>query len=224
MDDPELDPEQHAAALRGLRRINQWSFSARPLWKTIENLAQQRRLSQLRVLDVACGGGDLVLALAERASASSLEVTIDGCDISPVAIEHAAAAARKRGVELSRFFQHDALGAPFPEGYDLIYCTLFLHHLDPSQAVVLMRGMAQAAGHIAAIDDLCRSRFGYLLAQLACRVLSRSPIVHNDGPASVRAAFTTHEALALAAKAGLTGADCRRHWPERFLLTWERPK
>ena len=34
-----------------------------------------------------------------------------------------------------RFFVADALAGPFPDGYDAITCSLYLHHLDREQAV-----------------------------------------------------------------------------------------
>ena len=39
-----------------------------------------------------------------------------------------------------------------------------------------------------------------------------------------RAAFTVDEALSLARRAGLHGAVVRPHWPQRYLLSWERAR
>ena len=72
-------------------------------------------------------------------------------------------------------------------------------------------------------NDLARGWTGLTLAHVGLRLLTRSPVVHFDGPRSVEGAFTPAEALALAAKAGLKGATVARRWPCRFLLTWERP-
>ena len=73
------------------------------------------------------------------------------------------------------------------------------------------------------VNDLERGLAGLTLAHLGTRLLSRSDVVHTDGPLSVRAAFTVPEVRALAAAAGLTGAVVVRRWPCRFLLTWTRP-
>jgi len=70
---------------------------------------------------------------------------------------------------------------------------------------------------------LVRTRFGYALAWAGGRLLTRSPIVHTDGPLSVRAAFTLDEFGTLAERAGLRGATFRRHWPQRFLFAWRKP-
>ena len=85
-----------------------------------------------------------------------------------------------------------------------------------------MTGMYQGARHLVLIDDLRRSWIGYGLAVLGCQLLSRSPIVHVDGPLSVRAAFTETEIHCLADACGLPSPKINRHWPHRFLLSWNR--
>jgi len=214
MDQPGLDPAEHARALRGLRRVNWLSGTPSAFWGCIRALNPSAD-SPLRMLDVACGGGDNALALARRAERA---VKIAGCDISPVAVACARRAADRAGAAV-RFFEHDALRDPLPEGYDVVTCSLFLHHLDEEQAVGLLRRMAAAARRLVLVDDLVRSRAGYVLAWVGCRVLSRSPVVHYDGPVSVAAAFRPDEAAALAARAGLRDVSVVRHWPQRFLLS-----
>ena len=122
----------------------------------------------------------------------------------------------------ARFFVWDALGDELPTGYDLLTCGLFLHHLDERDAVGLLRKMAAAAGRAILVDDLCRSASGLWLARLATRTLSRSSVVHVDGPRSVRAAYSPAEFRELAEAAGLGSAAIARHWPQRQLLAWRR--
>ena len=40
---------------------------------------------------------------------------------------------------------------------------------------------------------------------------------------AVRAAFQEQEVRSLARRAGLSQITIRRHWPQRFLLIWNRP-
>lgn len=216
MDDPALDPAEHRRALAGLARLNRVSDSPGVLWPAIRELA---RVGPVRVLDVATGSGDVPRALAAKAARAGLTtVTFAGCDISPTAIDAAARAAP--GLS---FFVHDAIRDPLPTGYDVVTCSLFLHHLSEDDAVTLLGRLAAAAGRMVLVNDLARSRFNYLSVWAACRLLTRSPVVRFDGPASVRSAFTAAEAAALAARAGLAGAVVRRRFPCRFLLTWESP-
>ncbi len=149
-------------------------------------------------------------------------VELDAADISSQALDHARRRAELAGAKI-RFFQQDALGSDFPGDYDVVFSSLFLHHLSEEQAVNLLQRMARASRRMVLISDLARCRLGWLAAYLATRVLTTSDVVHTDGPLSVEGAFTPEEALALAHRAGLHGATVIRRWPFRFLLTW-RPE
>lgn len=216
MDDPALDPAEHRRALAGLARLNRVSDSAGVLWPALRALA--RGGAPVRVLDVATGSGDVPRALAARAARAGLtNLSFTGCDLSPTAVEAAARAAP--GLT---FFAHDAVRDPLPPGYDAVTCSLFLHHLSAAEAETVLGRMAAAANRLVLVNDLDRSRFSYLAVWAACHLLTRSPVVRCDGPASVRSAFTAEEAVALAGRAGLAGATARRRFPCRFLLKWER--
>ena len=221
MDQPGLQPEAHRRALEGLRRLNLWAGSARILRRPIARLAARER-RPLGVLDVACGAGDLPLALAQWSRRGGPALTLTGCDRSPVAVEHAGQAARRAGLPVT-FVCADALGGALPLSADVVTCSLFLHHLDEGEAVELLGRLGAAARRLLLVADLRRGALGFGLAWTAARALSRSPIVHYDAPASVRAAFTPAEALALAQRAGLQGARVERVWPQRWLLSWWRP-
>lgn len=222
MDQPGLDPGRHRQALRGLGRINFWSGSAGTLWPPLADLARALAPRPPRVLDLATGGGDVPIRLWHKARRAGLPLVVEGCDVSPVAVGHAAREAGRRGADV-RFFAADALAGDLPAGYDAVVCSLFLHHLTEEQAVGLLRRMAAAAGRLVLVNDLVRSRAGLLLARLGTRLLSLSPVVHVDGPRSVEGAFTVEEARELARRAGLRGATVEPRWPCRFLLSWSRP-
>ncbi len=221
MDQPGLELVEHERALRGLGRIYVLSRVESVLWPPIERLALSAGANRhpLRVLDLATGGGDTPIALARHAAAKALNVEIDGCDISPQAIGYAKQRAAGRGIRVN-FFVLDVLRDRIPPDYDVLCCSLFLHHLDETDALALLRRMAAAARRLVLVDDLVRNRRGYLLALVGCYLLSSSRIVHLDGPSSVAAAFTPSEALCLAESAGLRGTSVTGHWPQRFLLTW----
>ena len=223
MDEPSLDVSEHARALKGLRRVNWWSRSAAIVQSDLRQLAAGCSVERpLRLLDVACGGGDVTAAITRWTRLAGLPVRVSACDISPTALEIARHQAGSAG-ESIEFFQHDLLQQPLPAEFDVVMCSLFLHHLEEPDAVRVLRSMSAAATRAVLVNDLIRSRSGYLLAILGTRLLSRSRIMHVDGPLSVAGAFTPREALQLCEQVGLQGATISRHWPQRFLLTWRRP-
>ena len=120
------------------------------------------------------------------------------------------------------FFLHDATSEDLPGEFDLVTSSLFLHHLSVEESVRLLRAMA-GAGRRILVQDLLRSAVGYGLAWATVRLISRSHVMHVDGPRSVQAAFTLSEIREMARAAGLDRARIRWCWPERFALTWEAP-
>ncbi len=201
-----------------MKRVNRVSGAAAQLWADIRRVARRGAGQDLRVLDLACGGGDVALGLERRARRDGFHVELSGCDLSPVAVAVASEQAARAG-STARFFCLDVLRDGLPRHADVIYSTLFLHHLEETEAVGLLERMAAATRRMLVIQDLERSRVGYGLAYLGLRLLTRSDVAQSDGPSSVRAAFTRAEAARLARRAGLA-ADVRRCWPRRYSLTW----
>lgn len=219
MDDPSLDPALHEAALRGLGRINRVSRSAALAWPTIVELRKQKT-GTLRVLDLACGGGDVLIALARRAAKASMDIRWIGADMSPVALDFARRQVDAGGVEIE-FEKIDIFVDALPADLDLAMNSLFMHHLTVDQSIAVLQKMSAAAGTVL-INDLRRGALAHAITVAGTRLLSRSPVVHVDGPRSVRAAWTPEELKTLAERAGLHGAKVERCFPWRMLLHWQR--
>jgi len=221
MDQPNLDPVLHDAALVGLSRLNAISGAVGMLWPPLARLAQSLR-RPLRVLDLAAGGGDTLIALAKRAARDRIQVELVGCDISPQARTLALSQAARSGVSIG-YETVDLLNQPLPMGFDAIICSLFLHHLDEPDIITLLHKSSEAAGRLVLINDLVRSPVSYALVWASCRIVTRSPMVHMDGPLSIRAAFTPSEFRDLAQRAGWTHSRLCVRWPARMQLQWNRP-
>ncbi|NNL31028.1 MAG: nucleotide-binding protein, partial [Gemmatimonadetes bacterium] len=106
--------------------------------------------------------------------------------------------------------------------YDLVTSSLFLHHLAWPEAVELLRRMAAGARRRLFVQDLRRTRLGYVLAWLGLHTFSRSEVARVDGLRSVEAAFSVDEARRLCAEAALRSAVVGVAWPQRFIMRWDR--
>ncbi len=237
MDDPGLSEGLHLQALSGLNRINKLCRTASVISRTIvrivgndrgrESSAQSSR--PLRVLDIGSGGGDVTAGVFKYLQSHGVSCDVTGWDMSSLAVETA-----------TRRFGTHKFGSKSPNGslafsqkdviqglqenkteFDIIFCSLFLHHLTDEQAATLLQLAKQNAKKAIIVDDLVRSRLGYWLACLGCRLLSRSAIVHFDGPQSVKAAFRCDEVRGLADQSGLDNVKIVRRWPRRYTLIWK---
>jgi 2-polyprenyl-3-methyl-5-hydroxy-6-metoxy-1,4-benzoquinol methylase len=219
MDNPAIATERLRGALTGLTRLNFVSASSSIVWSPITHLARELQVDRLRVLDVATGAGDVPRTLWRRAKRAGLKLDIHGIDFSSRSIEFARQRAEQAAVPVE-FECRDALADDLPPDFDVVMCSLFLHHLSNDNAITLLRRMAAATRHQVLVNDLRRGWYGLTLAYLASRVLTRCDVVHVDAVKSVGAAFTLAELRQIAAKAGLANAAVARRWPARMLLTW----
>ena len=224
MDQPGLDRETHRRALDGLRAANVISRTSQVIWRGIREAGIVPDNGRpLRILDIATGGGDVVIGVARLAARHSVAVETHGCDVSATAVEYAQGVANQAKLSDTKFFQLNVLVDPLPEAYDVLMSTLFFHHLGNDDAKQLLDRMAKSARRCILIDDLYRTRLGYFYAWVGGRLVTRSHIVHTDGALSVSAAFTIPEFRQLAQDAGLRDVQFRRHWPQRFLMSWKKP-
>ncbi|MEM6553258.1 MAG: nucleotide-binding protein [Planctomycetota bacterium] len=239
MDAPDLDPALHHHALQGLARIHTLTQTHRPLLKRLtQHLPTLRTPSPdqpFQILDLPAGGGDLLLRYHQHANRHQLPWQLHAADLSPTALNritqtfqaHQPRSPRIESVgsPSPTLHQLNALTDPLPPNLEAITCTLFLHHLDPDDATTLLRRLA-AAAPLLILHDLNRSRIAYHATQLATRLITRSPIVHHDGPASVRAAYTPEELhqLATAANINPNHLTIQRQFPFRMTLTHQHPQ
>lgn len=109
------------------------------------------------VLDVGCGTGTLLLAAAERVGPSG---TLHGVEPAAEMLAHARRKAEARRVALEVVEgSADALPYP-PASFDVVFCTLVLHHLPESRragAILEMRRVLRPGGRLV-IADLQRPR------------------------------------------------------------------
>jgi 2-polyprenyl-3-methyl-5-hydroxy-6-metoxy-1,4-benzoquinol methylase len=222
LDDANTTAGVRLDALNGLRRANRLSSSVFHLWRELQDLAECQPGTRLRVLDVGTGGGDIIVRLSEKAAEAGVAMEFEGCDFNQETVDFAIENAVNAGRSNVRFFEHDVRFGDLPTGYDVVMCSLMLHHFKRPDAEQVLQRMAKAARTAVLVHDLRRTRLNYWLCWIGTRLVSRSSIVHSDGVQSVQAAFTIEEVRGLADLAGLHGTKIRRLWPQRFLMVWHK--
>ncbi len=221
LDAPVADPRLLAHNLRDIRRINRllgWTGLA---VKLVSEMVAQRQLPAFSLLDVATGSADMPVALASWARRQRLHIEIVATDISDQVL--AAAQANCTQFPEIRLEQQNALALPYAsQSFDLVLCSMALHHFSPDAAPRLLQELARVARHAIIVSDVQRSLLAYLGAWLLTHTLMPNQLTRHDAPASVRRAYTPHEVRALADAAGLASAAVRTAFPFRQILIWQR--
>src|SRR4051812_50088531 len=81
-DDAAGEPE-FAAALEELGRINRLTFAFQPVLSWLDRLVQQTGARSLSILDVGCGGGEMLTAIEAWAPKGGVAGTLAGLGHSP---------------------------------------------------------------------------------------------------------------------------------------------
>jgi ubiquinone/menaquinone biosynthesis C-methylase UbiE len=202
------DPAALAGNLRDLARINRWLGGVRLTLRAVDALPGRMADGGRAVtfLDVGTGGGDMPRAIVAdwRRRGRRLEAT--GVDDRPEILKAAQRLADGRPNEADplRLVLADGRALPWGDGaFDVVHCSLLLHHLDEPDAVALLREMRRVAAHGVIVNDLERGPFAWLGAWLLGHCCTTNRYTRHDAPLSVRRAYSRTEARALMAVAGL---------------------
>ncbi|MGC6442083.1 MAG: methyltransferase domain-containing protein [Rubripirellula sp.] len=218
MDDPSLPVHDHLLALKGLARLNRASGIESSMFRMIRQFLHDRPDRRLRVLDVASGSGDVPIAWARRARREGWRIDLTLVDNRQTACEEQQRLAALADLSV-KSIQQDCLTGALPNGFDLVTCSLFFHHLTNPQVFQLLQSMQAATSGGLLLCDLERNRLNLELVRVASRCLTRSPVVHYDAVTSVRAAFTVKEFQQIASSALTQPFRVKRVFPCRFVLS-----
>jgi len=201
LDELRADATELPGALDDLARINALLLGTRLTSQCLDDLLERHPPgAPLTLLDVGCGGGELVASVARRARRSGRRVTAIAIDRNAGVLAH----ARRRFGDVLDLRVGDILGLDLPDdGVDIASCSLLVHHLEPDEAVRGLRELARVARVGVVVNDLVRSWIGLVGSRTLIPFLTRNPVTRHDAVLSARRAYTRPELRRLLAAAGL---------------------
>ena len=157
------------------------------------------------VVDVGAGAADIPVRLLADAMrrGTHLEVTATDSrqEVLDAALAIRPAIGHFPGLTLGLA---DGRQLSWPDAsFDVGHTSMVIHHLEPDDAVVFLAELRRVARRGIVVNDLARGRLAWLGAWLICHTLAASRFTRNDGPLSVRRAYTREEMEGLIRRAGL---------------------
>lgn len=143
----------HEALIRAEFSRQAETLESARFFNDADTLARMREAAALtptsRVIDVACGPGIVVEALAPHAG------EVVACDITPAMLERAAARCAKAGLTNVRCVQGPAEALPFADAsFDVVVTRAALHHFpNPGAAVREMARVLRPGGRAVILDS-----------------------------------------------------------------------
>jgi ubiquinone/menaquinone biosynthesis C-methylase UbiE len=197
MDRPQPVTEELKSDLRNLRQLNRYFGSHRLVEHFL--LRWLKPGARMRIVDFATGSGDIPRLIVDHARRVNAEVTIDAVDQQASTIE--IARGLSRNYPEIEFIPGDVLTFS-REPYDIVLCSLALHHFAENDAVALLKRWRALSQRYVLVADLYRGWLATAGVRLLTTLFFREEMTQVDARLSAARAFSFAEMRSLAERAG----------------------
>src|SRR3954467_14380892 len=146
---------------------------------------------ELHVCEIGCGGGDNLLAIYTWCTKVGIKTTFTGIDIKEECIAYAK--TKTALPAFTNWICSDYRDVHFTDKPDIVFSSLFSHHFTDQELIQQLQWMQQQSAIGFFINDLQRNLLAYYSIKLLTRLFSKSYLVKNDAPLSVKRGFTKKE-------------------------------
>ena len=198
LDLPQPVSNELEVDLQNLRQLNRFFGGHALVSRFLRDWIQPGKL--LRVLDLATGSGDVPRLVVDHARSLDANVEVTAVDQQTSTLE----IARQLSADYPEIsYQHgNILEWGNGDTYDIVLCTLALHHFSEDDAVRLLRRCRKLSHGCVLVSDLRRGFLASVGIHLLTAIIFRAPMTKADGRASAERAFSFREFRSLAERAG----------------------
>jgi len=216
MDDFALEGEVLREALDKISQINQLLGGNHLTLQGVKRiLGKVTESKKITIVDVGCGNGDMLRKLADFGSVNNLNFELIGVDANYYTINY----AEQLSLEYKniKYRCEDIFDKAFKElEYDIVLCTLTLHHFKDNAIINLISLFNKNAKLGVIINDLQRSAISYRLFQILCAVFRLEKMSREDGLISILRGFKKDELIQFSKKLNLKKYTIEWKWAFRY--------
>ncbi|NHN25792.1 methyltransferase domain-containing protein [Flavobacterium jejuense] len=214
MDDFSLEGEELRDALDKIAIINQVLGGNQLTLAGVKQLLSSNE-KKITIVDVGCGNGDMLRALAEFGKKNNYIFNLIGIDANAFTINHAEQLSSKYSNISYQCL--DIFEEEFGKiEYDILLCTLTLHHFKNNQIDYLLELFVKQAKIGIVINDLHRNVIAYRLFQALCFVFRLNKMSREDGLVSILRGFKKEELVTFSKHNDLKNYTINWKWAFRY--------
>lgn len=216
MDDFALEGEILRDALDKIAKINQLLGGNQLTLQGVQELIQEiPKVTEITIVDVGCGNGDMLRTLADYGLKNHFKFRLIGIDANNFTINHAQKLSENNPNISYRC--EDIFDKAFSElKYDIVLCTLTLHHFKEDEILQLITVFNANSRIGIVINDLQRSAVAYRLFQVLCFVFRLNTMSRKDGLVSILRGFKKEDLVRFSKKLNLTNYEIQWKWAFRY--------
>ncbi|MBC8047820.1 MAG: methyltransferase domain-containing protein [Fimbriimonadaceae bacterium] len=219
MDQHGVEEKEIHQALRELEIINKKLGGYHVILNALNKIKWPDRV--VVIMDLGCGGGDMLRAISKWADKKNRKVQLIGVDWNPIMTKYASECSRdfpNISFKTVSVFDEQLI----QEKADITMNSLFCHHFDNDELTTLIRSMNALASTAVIVNDIHRHWFAYYSIKIITALFSKTYLVKYDGPLSVARSLTRDEWESVLASAGIRNYKLRWMWAWRWQLIIEK--
>ena len=188
MDDFTMKGVLFRDTLDKLEIINRLLGGNKVTIKGLKELLKNKSKNKIiTIVDLGCGHGDILRDIAKFGRKNNYTFRLIGIDANIAAIAYAKELSCEY-TELS-FKAIDIFSEDFKkQSYDIVLCTLFLHHFENNELISFLKMTIERATIGVVVNDLHRHKLAYYLFKLIGFFI-KNKMIREDGLTSILRAF-----------------------------------
>ena len=169
----------------------------------------------LVIAEIGCGGGDNLTAVNIFLNKEGKSAKLIGIDIKQECVQFAAQNVTADVQWICSDYRTVVWKGEKPS---IIFSSLFCHHFTDEQLIEQLKWLKENSRSGFFINDLHRNAIAYYSIKLITKLFSKSELVKNDGPLSVKRSFRRGDWERLLKAAGIKNYTIKWQWAFRFLI------
>jgi len=215
MDDLDCQGEVVHQTLRELDVINRRLGGNQISINGLKRLVADCKKEEITLVDLGCGGGDILIFMVKWARKQRLKMKFIGIDANTHIIDYAKKHC-EAFPEIS-FIAQDIFSESFKNlKFDIVHTSLFTHHFTQKELIALFGQLKHQVRVGVIVNDLHRHWLAYYSIKIITSIFSQSAMVKNDAAVSVTRGFKKSEIVDFLEKSGIMKYSIRWKWAFRW--------
>ena len=215
MDRPDCDRELLFNTYRQFSRINRLLSGWSSIYRDHIRPMIQQKNGTISILDIGCGGGDIIRLLDRLCKQDELQAEFTGIDPDTRSIEFLATQEWPENIQFLPVHSGDLVQQK--RRFDMVISNHLIHHLTDASLKSVCRDAEQLADSKILFSDIQRSDLGYLSFRIIAPLLFRNSYIVRDGLISIKKSYRKKELQ----KKLPDGWRVQRKFPFRLLAIYD---
>lgn len=191
LDNLHLHGESLNKALKSLAWVNKWLGNHNAVIRSLLSI-HKRTNEPVSIIDLGCGGGDTILALAKQLRKNKIAFFITGIDGNKNSLQFAQTSCA--GFNEIKFMQADILSDDFEiSPCDILISSHFMYHFTEDGFLRFLNKYLPFVSTGIICSELERSRFAIFVFSFTRFILPISRMAKQDGLLALKRSFTKKE-------------------------------